>query len=563
MKKIILIIGALVLVAAGVGYWYFKKYLKSADFSQSMRDRLTELVRDKSNGRYSISIGEIYLNPDKQSASVRDIRLLPDTTLITTGMLYSVQLDNLLLKQVDIAALLANQSVNLGNITVAGGKIDISNLGKPIATTQDTTQKAGVKENKHKLFTSLQQSPLTGIQIDSLQLDQVELVYHNHNKKTQSIKNMHIDLIGLAIDSSAMVDTSRVLFSKAVTIAIDSINVPVSNDKYRLKADKLLLSMGEKNMALVKNLALQSIPVRSMEAAAAATGVQKDVYDLKLKEITANGFDYTALLEDSTIIATSVLLSEPSLSVFNDKTNPPATESKLGKYPHQLLRKLPYKTDIGTVLIENGSVLYQEKNEKGDGIGKVVFTRINGKLGPLLDDGIQPQPLRANFEAWFMDKAKTTVQFDFPVSNDGQFIVSARFSPFAASILNAATLPLGNTKIASGDIRRLDFTVKGNSNAARASTTLTYTNLKIEVMKGDQASGFQKRGLLTAIANNFVLTNTNLPGDKHKDQTSATYRRVLSKSFFNLVWKSVFYAVKENVGVGWMGKDKERAVIHQ
>jgi len=155
------------------------------------------------------------------------------------------------------------------------------------------------------------------------------------------------------------------------------------------------------------------------------------------------------------------------------------------------------------------------------------------------------------------------VQFDFPVSNDGQFIVSARFSPFAASILNAATLPLGNTKIASGDIRRLDFTVKGNSNAARASTTLTYTNLKIEVMKGDQASGFQKRGLLTAIANNFVLTNTNLPGDKHKDQTSATYRRVLSKSFFNLVWKSVFYAVKENVGVGLMGKDKERAVIHQ
>lgn len=562
MKRIIILIVSLVVLGGAIGYWYLKKYLKSEDFSQSLRERLTALVYEKSNGRYSLQIGDIFLNADKKSASVRDIKLIPDSTLISEGMLYRVELANLLLKQVDIAALLANQSVNLGNITVAGGRLELVNLGKDSAAAT-AGKKPGIKEGKHRLFNSLKKSPLTGVQIDSLQLDQVELVYRNRKKKTQTIRNIHIDFIGLAVDSASMTDTTRVLFSKAVRVAIDSIDIPVSKDKYRLKAGRLLLSMGDKNMAFVKDLELRSFPVQSMEAAAAAAGVQKDIYHMKVKEITADGFDYTALLEDSNIVARSVLMSEPALSVFNDKSNPPATDSKVGKYPHQLIRKLPYKTDIPAIVVEKGSVVYEEKNEKGDGVGKIVFSRVTGRLGPLRDDGMAPQPLKATFTAYFMDKAKTDVQFNFPVSNNGQFTVDARFAPFDARILNAAALPLGSTRIASGNINRLHFTVKGNNTSARAYTTLNYQHLKIEVVKGDQSAGYRKRGLLTAIANNFVLTDTNLPGDRHNDQTSASYRRVVTKSFFNLVWKSVFYSVKENVGVGLMGKDKERAVIHK
>ncbi|MFT4022801.1 MAG: hypothetical protein QM664_03330, partial [Flavihumibacter sp.] len=467
-----------------------------------------------------------------------------------------------LLKQVDIKALLTSQSVNLGNITVAGGRLEMTNRGKA-AAGDAAGKKPGIKEGRRRLFDTLKKSPLASIRIDSLQLDQVELVYHNHQKKTQHFRNIHIDLIGLLIDSSSITDSSRILFSKAIRVAIDSLHIPVSKDRYRLRADRLVLSMGDRNAALIKNLELRSFPFQSMEAAAAATGVQKDVYQVKVKQVTADGFDYTALLEDSSIVAKSVLLSEPGLWVFNDKTNRPATESKVGMYPHQLIRKLPYKTDIQNLVVEKGSVVYQEKNEKGDGIGKVVFTRVAGRLGPLRNNSPAPQPVRAAFTAHFMDKAKTTVQFDFPVSANGQFTVSARFAPFEAGILNTAALPLGATRIAGGHISRLQFTVKGDNSSARAYTTLNYERLKIEMVKSDSSGGYRKRGLLSAIANRFVLINTNLPDDKHKDQTSATYRRAPTKSFFNLVWKSVFYSVKENVGVGLMGNDKERAVIHR
>lgn len=560
-KTLLIILGTVVLLAAG-GYWYLKRYVKSADFNKTIQERLTQLVREKSNGKYSLTIGEIHVNPDKQSASLRNIDLIPDTSLVVDGMMYAVHLDNLLLKKVDVAALMTNQSVDLGNITVAGGKLELTNLGK-MKPAADSTPPAGVKAGKKKLFQSLKASPLTGIQIDSLQLDQIELVYHNRKKKMQRLRNIHIDLIGLALNSASIASSDRVLFSKSVKVGIDSIDFPVAQDKYRMKASQLILTMGDKNVALVKNMQLRPVPNQSLEAAAAKTGVQKDVYQVNIKTITAAGFDYTALLEDSTIRASSVLLSQPELTVFNDKSNPPATDRKVGKYPHQLLRKLPYKTDIPEMVVEKGSVHYNEKNEKGDGVGKIVFTNISGKLGPLKDDGIKPIPLKAQFQASFMGRSGVSVRFDFPISNDGQFIVNATFNAFDATQLNAATLPLGSTKIASGKIDRLAFTVKGNNNAARAFTTMNYENLKIEVMKGDAASGYQKRGLLSAIANAFVLKENNRRGDKLPDQTSATYKRVTTKSFFNLVWKSVFYSVKQNVGVGLMGKDKERATIHK
>jgi hypothetical protein len=31
---------------------------------------------------------------------------------------------------------------------------------------------------------------------------------------------------------------------------------------------------------------------------------------------------------------------------------------------------------------------------------------------------------------------------------------------------------------------------------------------------------------------------------------------------FNLIWKTIFYGIKEQVGAGGMGKDKERAKVN-
>lgn len=64
------------------------------------------------------------------------------------------------------------------------------------------------------------------------------------------------------------------------------------------------------------------------------------------------------------------------------------------------------------------------------------------------------------------------------------------------------------------------------------------------------------------LANNFLLHENNLAGDQNKDSYTASYQRVPTKSFFNLIWKTVFYGIKANTGIGARGNDRERARIH-
>jgi hypothetical protein len=268
------------------------------------------------------------------------------------------------------------------------------------------------------------------------------------------------------------------------------------------------------------------------------------------------------LLEDGEIVARSVLLKKPVLEVFNDKSKQPPTESKVGKYPIQLLAKIPYQVRIPLVEIEQGSVTYFEKNEKGTDIGKIPFDQVTGTIGPLRFSASGNAAVKAEFRARFMSRSPMQVRFDFPVSKNGRFSVRAHFGPFDAEQLNQATLPLGSMKMKEGTVTRLDFNITGDNTTATGNITMNYEGLKIEAMKGNDEDGYKKRGLMTLLANQFILHKDNKPDDRHKDTYTISYQRVTTKSYFNLVWKTLFYGVKANTGVGLKGRDKERARIH-
>ncbi|GAO43401.1 hypothetical protein [Flavihumibacter petaseus] len=557
MKKILIGIIVLLILVAG-GYLYLRRYLKSPDLSRNLRERIYQLVNEKSNGRYQLSIGDIHIDPDNQSASLRNIELLPDTLLLQDGLRYRLKLDNILLKHVDIAAILAAQQVKLNNITVSGGELEITSLGQ-LKEKSDTTKAPDIRESSKKILRSVKKS-LNSILVDTIQLNDIDVTYFNRKHQKHLVKKIHIDLYDLAIDSAGLADTSRFFFARSINVAIDSLRLPVSDNRYLLSAEKLLVIAGSKQLTHIRGLKLQAVPTRPLETAAAQAGVQQDIYAIAIKEITATSLRFSALLEDSTISAANVLMSSPVLQVFNDKSNPPATKSKVGQYPHQLLRKFPFRLNIPLLVVENGAVTYLEKNEKGDGVGKVYFTKVNGKVGPLSGKGTGIRPFTADFDALFMGKSGMHVTFDFPPVN-GHFAVTARFQSFDVRQLNEACLPLGSTALQSGKVTRLFFRVEGNDNSATAVTTLNYEGLKIAAMKGSEDEGFKKKGLLSMIANTFILHENNKPGDKFPDQTIASYRRVTTKSFFNLVWKSVFYSVKGNTGVGLKGRDKDRATI--
>jgi hypothetical protein len=567
-KIITIVFVVLVVLIAGV-YLYLRKYVQSPDLSKDLNERLVQLVKEKSNGLYKLSIGNIQINVDKQSALLQTIKLVADSTVLNTFIvngqspkaLFNLSLENVLIKNVDILSFLNNKSATLNVITVAGGELIIHRLKDSKKDDENTKSSTGMKDQKKNVVKRIKNS-VSEVRIDSLMLDNINLSYYNLRNQKKQVKKVHLDLYSILIDSTSAMDSNRIFFARSMRVSIDSLSMPMAENKYKVSADKLIVSIGNRSITTIKGISLSPNPKTSLESAASKTSVQKDIFKLHSRDISIDDFDYSAFLEDSLVLAKAVVIDNPELEVFNDKSNPPATKSKVGQYPHQLLKKISYSTNIPQIIIKNGSITYFEKNEKGDGIGKINFTKVNGNVGPIRTGKFSSGSVKATFTALFMGKSGIDVKFNFPVSNNGSFSVDARFDPFNVTQLNTAALPLGNTKLTEGRVNRLSFTVNGSNYSATGAARLNYENLKIEVMKQGKKNGYKKNGLLSFVANEFFLRENNSPTDKFPDEYKVSYQRVPTKSFFNLIWKTVFYSVKANTGVGAKGKDKERAKIY-
>lgn len=553
---------AIILAATGLAYFFFARFLGSPDLSKSLKKQLTDLVAEKSHGLYQLQIGSIVIDGAEVSARINDISLSIDSAVLQQLKeqnrlpisLYSFTLNSITLNKADILAFISAKTAMLNKVEVSGGSLTVTRIQKGRPTQTAKSPKESLKESM--------KTSVVGISIDTLHADNIDIVYTNLKHQSRTVKNVFLDLYQFSIDSAALEDNSRFFLAKKLRLSIDSVRFPIADNFYHLGARKLTIAIGDSSITSIQDLYLKSPKNISLEKLAAGLSKQQDVFDMKVRQLMIGNLNLQALLEDSSVQANLLIINDPEIAVFRDKSKPEDLVSKIGKYPHQMLLKLPFSINLPDILVEGGNISYAEKNEQGDGIGKVTFNRLKGKIGPVLKGIPGPKKIHARFTALFMNTTSITAGFEFPESNDGSFSANSRFSPFPVTIINAAALPLGNIQLKTGRVTQLSFTIRGNNTAATGTTILNYQDLTIDVMKTDEKGGHQKNKLMSLVANTFFLHENNLAGDKNKDAFTVTYQRVPSKSFFNLIWKTVFYGVKANTGVGAKGKDKERARIH-
>ena len=196
-------------------------------------------------------------------------------------------------------------------------------------------------------------------------------------------------------------------------------------------------------------------------------------------------------------------------------------------------------------------VSYTELNPKTGKTGTVAFTDINARLYNITNDStsIRSNPvLRMTASGRFMKEAPVKANFAIDLKNqkNGNFEVEASLGKISAAALNRLTIPLGSVRIDEINFRALEAKIKGDNNQASGTVKLEYDDLKITVLRdGDTVS---KRKLLSFIANSFVLKSQNPSPGQAPRVAQASFPRNKQKSFFNLVWKTVFTGAKTTVG---------------
>ena len=315
-----------------------------------------------------------------------------------------------------------------------------------------------------------------------------------------------------------------------------------SADKiYKFDVGAFEVNSADKSMH-INNFSL--VPQLSEEAYARTLKYQHDLYNFTFKDIRLEGINVQALIEENKLLAATASF-QPLLKIFNDKTVTPNPAKK--NYPQQQLMDLKLPISIGTVSIKNGLVEYKEKGALSKQKGTVFFKNINGTISNVTnirEDIRRNNLMLVNATGSFMGASKLQTTWKLPLNSpNGSFSVTGNATAFNAEKLNPISEPLGMATI-KGMINKLNFDFVGDNLSSKGTSTILYEDLKIELLKRD-SNELKKKELMSFVAN--LLAKNNNPQNGTVKEGKIDFQRDTTKSFFNLLWKSIFDGAKSTI----------------
>jgi hypothetical protein len=154
--------------------------------------------------------------------------------------------------------------------------------------------------------------------------------------------------------------------------------------------------------------------------------------------------------------------------------------------------------------------------------------------------------ITADLNAILMNSGKLKAHFDFSMKDTtGVFGVSGQIKSMDGKDLNPVLKPLGMVEVKSCRIEDLTFSMTGNERRASGQVKFLYSDLKVNILKKEEGTHeFKKKGLMSFFANMLIIKDSNPAGGETR-LAHPHYERDIKKSFFNLVWKTLFTGIKE------------------
>lgn len=411
----------------------------------------------------------------------------------------------------------------------------------------------------------LLQPDIQSIDVDKIILNDISLNYANADSATAfKWKFDHCSAIvdNTRIDSAATGDTSRIAFSKNVSIQFNNIKLQTADASYAIEAKQLWYS-SEKKIVEAEDFKLQ--PVLGQQAFYRKIGYDKDRYSLEFPKLKFINFQLPQWISQNMLTIDTISMISPVISVYKDRTAPADRSSKFGKFPHQLLENAPFTIRVKAIHVSDARVTYTEKNKESKMEGKLVFQKLKGSITNVNNDPedlVKNSRCVADINGIFMDRSPIHVLFTFHLNqaNIGAFEVSADIEKLDAAQLNPVTLPLAQASVKSFDMHELHYYIIGTERTGIGNLSMRYNNLEVELQKKDDDGKMKKKGLLSFLVNKLVVYPDNPMKDKERKAVNIRTDRIPDKSFFNLVWKTLYASAKDiTIRIESLKKDKSSA----
>lgn len=442
-----------------------------------------------------------------------------------------IDLKKILLTGLSTDSFILAQQLRATSVNCDGGLITINRV-----------EKKSENKNTSVLFTS---SLIDGMQVGSAKLGKTNIVIINQsepNKTPFVLNDVEFDLTkSLKVSDQGTVND---LINNAQWKLRSSGFTIFTNDKlYKFSATGINI---DNTNSFIKIKKIILLPQLSEAAFMKQRSIQGDRYDFVFNDIELQQVDFKKLLNENKIEVQQATL-QPILKIFNDRLLPYDMQSKVGKYPHQSLQKLATLVYINQLKINNGNIVYKERGRESETTGSVNFNNINASISNLtnIQERItQNAECRVIASTLFLGTGKLSTEWRLPLSiTDSTFTVTGRLQQMDAKQLNKVSVPLGMTFIKKGLINDLTFNFTGTNYSSKGEVVFLYKDLNIKVLKKNKEDELVDKDLTSFIAN-LIVKNSN-PQNGVVRSGAIDFKRDISKSFFNFLWKSVLNGAKK------------------
>lgn len=368
-----------------------------------------------------------------------------------------------------------------------------------------------------------------------------------YEKSQFDIGKVALEIKNVTAEKVADLEKNPLSHTSEVEVNVSEMSARSKDRQYRFGFSGL--TANSRTKTLVINAATVH-PELSEKAFANHYKYQKDRYDVSLKGIRLKGIEMENLFNDK-LIASELTVSNTTAKIYRDLTKPLEKKSKVGNYPSQLLQELDFPVNIKRATLSSAFIQYREHEVVSQETGTVTFQRTTMNISNItnMDAAMkQNNALNIQFSSYVLNKISLTGNFKFVLgSKNGNFEANGNVKNFDATVLNPIAVPMALIRVRKGRINSIDFSFKGNNLKASGPFTMKYEDLKVDVLKKQDDSTLKKRGLLSFFANIVVKNNNPDNGTLRKEVPE--FDRDIYKSFFNLVWKTLFTGMKSTVGL--------------
>ncbi|HWW40545.1 hypothetical protein [Pedobacter sp.] len=538
-----------VFLVFGTGFIYFKLRIKPL-----IEQELRELVPRSTEGLYHLDFTGLSINLLTANASLSNVKLTPDPVVLeklrllkkAPNNVYYIELRKLSVLNFHLFRMFKYKRLNIDEIEINRPTITMVNRQMDYNENRAPRPLKSPYEYISKVLKELS--------VDTVNFREAAFKYVDNNKVkpvVDSIANLNVTLADWLIDKDSAKDTTRMYLLKDILLNLDDYSYATPDSLYSIHLSEMNFKASTGLLHVDK---FELLPRYSEMEFGQKAGYAKDRYSIRMNDLQLTGINLPLYIKKQELFARQMSIGDGAVSVFNNNELEKPKEPKMGKYPHQLLQKVGSKITIRKLDLYHLNIAYAEFDRNSKQKGKITFENTSGTITNITNAPAEKQKNKfmvADLTTYMMGQGKLNTKFSFDLlAEDGAFAYSGLLHGLNGPAMNAVTKPLGMVHIKSGVVDELSFDLKANEYGASGNMVFKYHDLAIAVLKREAGTAWLiRQGFLSFLANNLIINPQNPSKEGVLSKAVINYKRAPDRSFFNLIWKSLFQGIKYSVGV--------------